>query len=427
MRVLTLVTLLAVFSLIHAALPLSSPSILVVGDDVEKTHSQFLSALGSLNSTVTYKQTTSDGIALISDGEYVYSTVILLCPRASLERKLSVSQLLRFIDAGNNLFVSGGDQYSSYTSKVIESMGVDLDDKGSLMRDHQKVFTAMDGGDHTYIQAGGMTPSPYLFGDAYHDPSRIAFKGPGATLFNDNELVDAVIWGSTSSYGGTGEEIFKIPRVVGSSAVLAAALSTRVGGRASYFGSFHALSNEVFEAAGASHQEAMKNLLTWTLGARGVLRVSDVRYQCVDETRMEMNECRVKDFVNFEMDVQVWEAQSGTWQPFVTDDMQLEFTMLNPWVRTRLQASENGTFKAKVPIPDQIGVYKLSVQYFRPGVSPISMEKVVPVRPYLHNEYERFIPMAAPYYVASFSMIGGAFLLGLVLLFGNEKQREKEE
>ncbi|CAN8063991.1 unnamed protein product [Agarophyton chilense] len=426
-QILLLLTLLALFSNFSNALPLSSPNVLVVGDDVQETHSQFLSALTSLHANVTFKETTSSEIALIEDGEYIYSAVILLCPRASLDRKLSISSLLRFIDAGNNLFVSGGHQFSTYTSKVIESVGVDLEDRATLMRDHQNVFTALDAGDRTYIRAGGMTSSPYLFGNSYSDASQIAFYGPGATLFSDNELVDAVIWGSPSSYSGSGKKLLKVPRAVGNGAVLAAALGTRVGGRASYFGSFHALSNEAFEKAGASHSGALKSFLAWTLGARGVLRVSDVRHECVDDANIVMDECRVKDYVKFEMDVQVWEAESSTWEPFVTDDMQLEFTMLNPWVRSRLHADENGTFKAKIPVPDQIGVYKLSVQYFRSGVSAINMEKVVPVRPYLHNEYERFIPMAAPYYVASFSMIGGAFMLGLVLLFGKEKETIKEE
>lgn len=409
------------------ALPVSSPNVLVVGDDVEQSHSSFLAALNFLDANVTYKATTSDSIPLIEDGEHLYSAVVLVCPRASLDKKLPLSALLNFIDGGNSLFVAAGHQYSSYTSKVVESIGVDLDSKGNLMRDHQNVFTDLDTGDHTYIRAGGMTKSLYLFGESANSPSQIVFRGPGATLFSDNELVDSVIWGSPSSYSGDGKQVTKVPRVAGYGSVLAAALSTRVGGRVAYFGSFEALSNEAVEKAGAAHDHAMKSFLAWTLGAAGVVRAADVRYECVDDRGKVQDECRVKDFVKFEMDVQVWEQQSKRWMPFVTDDMQLELVMLNAWVRTRLQADANGTFRAKVPIPDQIGVYKFSVQYFRAGISAFSMEHVVPVRPYLHNEYERFIPMASPYYAASFSMIGGVFVMGLVLLFGNEEQKKKEE
>lgn len=34
----------------------------------------------------------------------------------------------------------------------------------------------------------------------------------------------------------------------------------------------------------------------------------------------------------------------------------------------------------------------------------------IPVRPFRHNEYERFIPAAYPYYGASFSMVSPLFL-----------------
>ncbi|KAK5837160.1 hypothetical protein PVK06_012970 [Gossypium arboreum] len=39
-----------------------------------------------------------------------------------------------------------------------------------------------------------------------------------------------------------------------------------------------------------------------------------------------------------------------------------------------------------------------------------------PVRPYRHNEYERFIPAAYPYYGAAFSMMAGFFIFSFVHL-----------
>jgi hypothetical protein len=40
----------------------------------------------------------------------------------------------------------------------------------------------------------------------------------------------------------------------------------------------------------------------------------------------------------------------------------------------------------------------------------------IPVRPYRHNEYERFIPAAYPYYGAAFSMVRDSLPLSLVNL-----------
>uniref|UniRef100_A0A2P2K1M0 Dolichyl-diphosphooligosaccharideprotein glycosyltransferase 48 kDa subunit n=1 Tax=Rhizophora mucronata TaxID=61149 RepID=A0A2P2K1M0_RHIMU len=41
----------------------------------------------------------------------------------------------------------------------------------------------------------------------------------------------------------------------------------------------------------------------------------------------------------------------------------------------------------------------------------------IPVRPYRHNEYERFIPAAYPYYGAAFSTMAGFFIFTVVHLY----------
>lgn len=38
-------------------------------------------------------------------------------------------------------------------------------------------------------------------------------------------------------------------------------------------------------------------------------------------------------------------------------------------------------------------------------------------RPYKHNEYERFIPQAYPYYAAVVSMMAGFFAVGMAFLY----------
>ena len=99
--------------------------------------------------------------------------------------------------------------------------------------------------------------------------------------------------------------------------------------------------------------------------------------------------------------------------------------MLNPWVRTRFKSLGNGTFRAEVKIPDQIGIYKFVLAHYRAGISPIAFQHVVPVRPFLHNEYDRFLLQAVPYYTSAFSMIVGVLLLGFVFLNFTEDNTEQ--
>lgn len=428
MRLPLCLLLVAVFSsIIAAAFQGQSNVVLVVFEDqvMLKTHSRFVDSLKAIGKTVEVKQANSESFDLRADGEYVYDSIVLLCPTATkMERKLSLDSLVRFVDAGHNLFVAAGHGYSDYTSKVASSIGVDLDYKRNKMTDHQQPFQSLDDGSHTIIRAGGLVQSKYLFGDENIKASDIVFSGPGATLFTDNELIDKVMWGSGSCYStdDSRRPLSKIPRVAGAASVLAAALSTRTESRASYFGSIDTLSNDAFDKAGKKHEKALTSFLAWTVGHAGVLRTRNLVHSSIDDSGSLANEFRVKDTIKFSIDVQEWDGGKGVWSPYVADDMQVEFVMLDPWVRERLHYSgnENGTYTATIPVPDQIGVYKFNIQYFRPGLSPIVLMKVVPVRPYLHSEYERFIGMASPYYASSFSMLIGVFLLGLVILYGNK-------
>ena len=82
---------------------------------------------------------------------------------------------------------------------------------------------------------------------------------------------------------------------------------------------------------------------------------------------------------------------------------------------------------AIVQVPDQIGVYKFVVAHHRTGISPINLQEVVPVRPFLHNEYDRFLRQALPYYVTTFMMIFGVLLLGVVLLYAKDPETDSQK
>ena len=49
------------------------------------------------------------------------------------------------------------------------------------------------------------------------------------------------------------------------------------------------------------------------------------------------------------------------------------------------------------------------------------------VRPLRHNQYERFIPSAYPYYASAFSMMAGVFVFALVFLHMADDTKKKAE
>lgn len=90
--------------------------------------------------------------------------------------------------------------------------------------------------------------------------------------------------------------------------------------------------------------------------------------------------------------------------------------MLDPYIRMALTQLSNGTFQAQVKVPDVYGVFKWVLDYRRLGYSWISEVQVVPIRPFRHDEYERFIIQAYPYYISVTSMMAGFFVLGLIFM-----------
>lgn len=103
----------------------------------------------------------------------------------------------------------------------------------------------------------------------------------------------------------------------------------------------------------------------------------------------------------------------------------MEFVRLDPHIRTTLKSDGNGKFSTTFKVPDVYGVFTFKVEYNRKGYGYLNSITRVPVRPFRHNEYERFIDAAYPYYAGSFSMMAGLFVFSWFFLYNREKQPTK--
>lgn len=109
---------------------------------------------------------------------------------------------------------------------------------------------------------------------------------------------------------------------------------------------------------------------------------------------------------------------SGTsWEPYVAEDVQVQFYMMSPYVLKTLSTNQKGLYYTAFKVPDVYGVFQFKVEYQRLGYTSLSLSKQIPVRPFRHNEYERFITAAFPYYGSSFTMMAGFFIFSIVYLY----------
>jgi oligosaccharyltransferase complex subunit beta len=139
----------------------------------------------------------------------------------------------------------------------------------------------------------------------------------------------------------------------------------------------------------------------------------------------------------------------STWGPVYLPDLQLDFTMLDPHIRTSLKqvssSSSGTTYSASFKAPDRHGVFKFVVEYWRPGYVTLSCRAVnmandrwtyirsstkASVVPLRHDQHPRFVSGAWPFYLSTVS-ISGSFLLfcrlWVALGEGDRKGKRKAE
>ena len=171
-----------------------------------------------------------------------------------------------------------------------------------------------------------------------------------------------------------------------------------------------------FEKSG--NEQFAKQLVRWTFKERGVLRVKSISHHKAGET-VAPEVYTIKDDIVYSIEVE--EFKGKKWVPYNAKDMQLEFIMLDPYVRTTLVNDGNGKFTAEFKVPDVYGFFTFKVEYSRKGYSHLNTITRVPVRPFRHNQYERFIGAAFPYYASAFSMLAGLFIFSFVFLYHKDK------
>lgn len=146
-----------------------------------------------------------------------------------------------------------------------------------------------------------------------------------------------------------------------------------------------------------------------------MIRVVRTEHHRSDET--EPRELyRKKANVTYAITLQEHETVSGesAWKAFHTDDLQLEFTMLDPHYRLALpevsSTKSDTTYSTSFTAPDRHGVFKFVVQYWRPGWSYLNTADKASVAPLRHDQHPRWIPGAYPFYAGALST-SAAFLL----------------
>ncbi|KAG2491121.1 hypothetical protein HYH03_010565 [Edaphochlamys debaryana] len=386
--------------------------------------SSFTDALTAAGFTIEIKGYKDSSLKLREYGTWLYDDLVLFAPKAEgFGGSIDQQTILDFVDSGHNVLLGVNSDVSEAMRNLAAEFGVDLDDRGTKVYDHFHYAVKEDGKqDHTLIAATDLVDSPVMVGGPYKQP--ILFRGLAASVPSNSELATVVLSAPGTAYSHDPKKSMIEPPalMVGAAASLVTAVQARNNARMVVAGSVEMFSNDIFNSQvtvnGASTATANKDfcvtLTRWAFQDRGVLVASNLRHHLLGSEEQPWG-YRVNDDVEFLVDVM--EHEGGVAKPYKADDIQLEFIMLNPYVRVPLQHDGQGTFSLRFKVPDVYGVFKYFIDYSHRGYSYIKLTHQVPVRPFKHDEYERFLVCAYPYYASAASVMAAFFALGFFFLY----------
>jgi len=393
-------------------------------DQYKATHSAFFGQLEDFGYTLHFSSVFDDN-ALERYGEYEYSGLILFVSSSNeFGTLLDIDAILEFVDASHNVFIATSRSASSSVKELMSEFGVDFStaQKRTQVVDHLHYDRNLDAssGKNSVIYSSNKSSS--LFGE--EDEEKILFHGVGHQLAPDSDLVFSILSAHDSAYTYPLKE--NAPVLAGNTISLVSGFQARNNARVVLAGSIDLFSNKYFAAqvhTGDGHVELSsgnahfsKQLLAWMLKEKGLLRAINAKHHRVGEEE-QPDIYKITESIVFSVDIQEWNGSE--WVPYVADDIQLEFRMLDPYIRQNLVLVDpsKGSYALEFRIPDVYGVYTFSIEYTRIGYSNLHLNMVEPIRPFRHDEYERFIPAAYPYYVGAFSMIIGFIIFSFIFFF----------
>ncbi|KAF9533658.1 oligosaccharyl transferase beta subunit [Crepidotus variabilis] len=206
------------------------------------------------------------------------------------------------------------------------------------------------------------------------------------------------------------------------------------GARVTWVGGVDVFSDEYIQKQSSKrrgvqsgNRQFAHDVVAWTFQESLVLRIDKVEHHRVNTTEPR-DQYTIKDQLEFNAYISKFNPKNRKWEPFsALKDLQLEFTMLDPHIRTSLPAVSGtpGKYSANFRAPDRHGVFKFVVDYKRKGWTALHSSTTVAVVPPRHDGYPRFLSAAWPYYAGAISTSVGFFLFSAFWLAGEVRESWK--
>ena len=397
-----------------------SKKTLVLLDDWHnvETNSLFWKQITDMGFEIDFKMASDKDIKLTNFGEYLYDNIIFFAPTYSDSKKneINIQNLLKFIDDGHDLMIFGSSDASKFMRELVNEFGVDYDDYESELKD--SLYLHQDSGItglnkqllNLYDEEIIISKNIIGISNIFNKPNGyILYKGIGmdsGEVYSNGEHIKLV----------NGYQARNNKRIV----VLG---STEICSDKFYYLSMTEDNKSMLESPNAVF---CQDILNWNFQRTGVLKFENARHNNNEGKSLETY--RIKDYLEYYIDILEYDYKTNSWKNYESDDVQLSFIMMNPYYINQMKRLYNKpTYYVKFRAPEKHGVFKFIVDYHRTGYSYIFSSTKVPLRPFYHNEFPRFIPCAYPYYLSVFVILGAFIIFSILFLYGKETIKQKSD
>ncbi|EFP74210.1 uncharacterized protein PGTG_00166 [Puccinia graminis f. sp. tritici CRL 75-36-700-3] len=406
--------------------------LIVIEDGVERSNYQLLwSSLNARNHQLSFRAAKDATPALAEFGEPAFDHLILFSPTAkSFPADLSPQALVQFLEDGGNILLAGSTNLSEYWRDFGREFDVDFDDRASSVIDNFHHLDQDPLTTYTSIETNPLIEDQIVIPPSLRSNNLpVLFRGIGHAV-GKNPLLMSVLRASPLAYSAEAKskESDPNPFIIGDEIGLVSAFQTKKQSRILFVGSLDFFSDQFMtteltlpdgKKTSTGNRKVVDHLTKWVMQESGVLRIVSVTHSKVGG-EPEPPRYRVNEQIEYKVDVQM--LQNGRWGPCPLKDLQLEFTMLDPHLRVTLTPTKSPkgthtTYSTVFRAPDRHGVFTFKLDYRRrTGYTHLEKGIQVSVTPLEHDQYERFIFGAYPYYLGTLSVLASFLLFSFVWL-----------
>jgi len=424
---------LSLSGLLHAKSSDGNSVLVVVEQAHQKDYSIFFDGLKEQGYELTFRAPKDEKPVVVEHDVPAFSHIILFASESkNFAKDITPQSIVELLSGGTNLLIALSakqtplSSLASEFSLILPPPGTPLISFFPERKDPPSVIP-IDAPASSLILSPKTAPIwfsgvPHALGN---NPLLVPIlNAPAESFAADSDgaadaLVDATEKGGEGLWAGS-----QLSVATGFQA-LDGARVTWVGGVDMFSDKF--ANKEVSKGVKSGNVQFARDVAAWTFQESLVLRIDSTTHHLVNTTT-PLEQYTTNDNIVYTAHISRFNPKTSTWEPYSgITDMQLEFTMLDPHIRTVLPAvpGSPGKYSVTFRAPDRHGVFKFVINYKRKGWTHLHSSTTVAVVPPRHDGYPRFLSAAWPYYAGAISTSMGFFLFSAAWLAGESRESKK--